>query len=78
MTDDEKLRYAKRAFERKFASIETWNDFKSMVNNITKQRMKNFVRNSLQQAATDSADAAAIQSDKATELNDLVNEVDNL
>jgi hypothetical protein len=78
MTDDEKLTAAKKAFEKKLSSIDTWNDFKTMIDNITTAKMKSFIKNSLQNAADVHTDTATVQTSKATDLNDLANEVDIL
>ena len=78
MTDDEKLRAAKKAFEKKLSGIKTWTEFKNMVNNITAARMKDFIKNSLQRAAIVHTDTATVQTSKATNLNDLADEIDTL
>lgn len=76
MTDEEKLEMTKEAFRRKLDSVATWADFKTLMNNITKQQVINFVKNNLEQNATNYRDAATNCTDKADDIEFLVVEVD--
>lgn len=78
LSDEEKLDVSVDAFKRKLDSIETWTAFKSMLNNITKTMVVNFLKGRIGDSA-DSYEAGAAQNTaKAADLDDLVNEFDSI
>ncbi len=78
MTDEEKLRITQDAFNRKIQSIDTWASFKSAISGITKAKVKNFIKNNLQQAKQNQTDAATYSTNEATEIGALITEVENI
>jgi len=78
MTDEEKLRITQDAFNNKIMSIDTWSHFKTAISSITKAQVKNFIKANLQKAEQNQTDAATYSTDKATEINALITEVDNI
>ena len=78
MNDEEKLGMTKEAFIRKIDAIPTWDNFKTLVDNITKQQIINFVKNTLEQDALNYRNSAINYTDKADDIDDLVKEVDGI
>lgn len=76
MEDEEKLEITKEAFKRKLDAILTWDDFKTLLDNITRQRIINFIKNNLEQEASRQRDLGINFTDKANDIDDLVVEVD--
>lgn len=75
LTDHEKLNLAKRAFSEKIASIETWDDFKAMINGVSKTKIKNFIMAGIQNESTRKTDEAVNLSES---VGDLASEIDTL
>ena len=76
MEDKEKLEITKGAFMRRIDTIPTWDNFKSLLNSITKQQVINFVKANLEQNASNCRDNATHSRDMAEDIDDLVEEVD--
>jgi len=76
MIDEEKLEETKEAFRRKLDEIETWDDFKILLNNITKQRVINFIKNNLEQSASRYRNIGSNCTGKGNDIDNLVEEVD--
>jgi len=47
LSDNEKLEITKAKFKAKLNSIVTWQDFKDLINTITKAKIKNFIKSAL-------------------------------
>ncbi len=78
MTDEKKLRITKDAFIEKVESIETWTAFKTILSQITKTKVKKFIKNNLTIAEQDQTDIATHSTGMAVELGSLITEVDNI
>jgi hypothetical protein len=78
MTDEEKLRVSVDAFKQKLDRIQTWDDFKTLLDNITKQQVKNFLKTRLQFSADGYRDGAIYNTNAADDLDDLVTEYDSI
>ena len=77
MEDEEKLRLVQDAFERKIREIETWGDFQVLLQNMTKKKVINFVKNNLQQYAQSLRYSANIENTNAEEIDNFIIEIDN-
>jgi len=75
MTDDEKLTRVVSAFKTKLHSIETWNEFKTLISSITKIKVKTFIKNTLQQEADKRRQFVTDETDTATDYEALKDEV---
>ena len=78
MTDDEKLEIAREAFKRKLDSIQTWDQFKNTVKNLTSEGVITFIKNNLENAAISYRSSSDSMDEKAGEIDTLVNEIDGL
>ena len=78
MTNDTKLDIAKTAFVEKLMGINTRDEFKTLLANITRENVKNFIMAKLQAAKQSQADSASAATNMATEINTLITEVDNI
>ena len=78
MEDEEKLRLTQDAFERKIREIETWEDFRTLLQNITKKAIINFIKKNLQQHSQDLRYCANTENANAEEIDDFIIEIDNL
>jgi len=78
MTDDEKLTRVVSAFKEKLHSIETWDDFKTLISSITKTKVKIFIKNTLQQEADKRRQFATDETSTATEYEALKDEVGSI
>ena len=69
-TDDQKLNFAKQALKVRIMAVEEWTTFKSLVENITSNQLKNLIKSALAdekereetEATESTADAADYQS----------------
>jgi len=78
MTDEEKLRITKDAFMEKLMGINSWDDFKAMLIQLTKEKVKAFIKTNLQNAVQNQTNTAAYSTNMATEINALITEVNNI
>jgi len=78
MNSGEKRSVVVEAFKKKLDSIETWDEFKQLITLITKDRVKNFIKNNLEQSAQGYRDGATHCTDKASDIDNLVTEVDGI
>ena len=79
MTDDEKLEISRAKFKARLDLIVTWDEFKTLLNNLTKTRIKNFIRNALQDEATKRRDIfAQAELSKASDIEALKQEVNTI
>lgn len=78
MEDEEKLRLTQDAFERKIREIETWEDFKVLLQNITKKKIIVFIKNNLQQHSQNLRDSANTENANAEEIDDFIIEINDL
>lgn len=51
LTDEQKLETVCSAFKKKLDEVGTWSEFKTMLNNLTKEKVKTFIRDKLQEYA---------------------------
>ena len=69
-TDEQKLNFAKQALKVRIMAVEEWTTFKSLVENITSNQLKNLIKSALAdekereetEATESTADAADYQS----------------
>ena len=76
MEDEEKLDITKEAFKKRIDGIPTWDNFKSLLNSITKQQVINFITANLEHNASRCRSYAADYVNRADDIDDLVEEVD--
>jgi len=77
-TDAEKLFTAKMALEKKILQVDTWANFKSLVQNITSNQLKNLILNAIATKKTEAQSLAIDSTTKAADLQDLSDELDAL
>ena len=75
LNDDEKLEIVRSAFKKKLYEIETWANFKTLLNNITKTQIKNFIRNNLQAEANKRKVYSVDENSHADDLENLKTEI---
>ena len=75
LSNDEKLETVRSAFKKKLYEIETWADFKTLLNNITKIQIKNFIRNNLQAEANKRRTYSINENSHADDLENLKTEI---
>jgi len=78
MTDEEKLRITKDAFMEKLMGINSWDNFKAMLIQLTKEKVKAFIKTNLQNAVQNQTNAATYSTNIATEIKALITEVNNI
>ena len=78
MEDEEKLRLTQDAFGRKIREIETWEDCKVLLQNITKKKIIGFIKNNLQQHSHDLRDCANTENANAEKIDDFIVEINSL
>ena len=78
LTDEEKLQYSREAFIEKLWSIESWDDFKTLLTTVTKDKVKTFLKNNLAEKEAQNTNEAMDATQKATDLNGLQTEIDEL
>lgn len=78
MTDEQKLQETKMAFINKIESINDWNTFKTILSNLTKVQIKNFIKSNLQNMQQSYIDSANSSTTMGTDIEDLITEVDNI
>jgi len=78
MTDEQKLMETKMAFINKIESINDWNTLKTVFSNLTKEKVKDFIKNNLQNLQQAHTDSAQSSTETARGLEDLITEVDNI
>jgi len=77
-TDAEKLFTAKMALEKKILQVDTWANFKNLVQNITSNQLKNLILNAIATKKTEAQSLAIDSTTKAADLQDLSDELDAL
>ncbi|MCK4816035.1 hypothetical protein KA005_09695 [bacterium] len=78
MTNDEKLTFAVSKFKEKLLSIETWTEFKNLVSSIKKTKVKTFLKSALQQEADRRKQFATDETETATNLKALKDEINSI
>jgi hypothetical protein len=58
-----------------FEGLETIDDWKDFINNITKARVKTFLKNAINSRANSFSSSAASLSQQSSDLNDLSNDI---
>jgi len=76
LTNNEKLRIVQDKFCLVIRSYNTWEDFKSMFNSLTKEKIKTAIKNALQAGADEKREFSQGYLDGADNLEELKNEVD--
>jgi len=77
-TDQEKLFTAKMALEKKILQVDTWANFKDLVQNITSNQLKNLIKAAIATKKTEAQGLAIDSTTKAADLQDLSDELDAL
>ena len=78
MTDEQKLQETKMAFTSKIDSINDWNTFKTILSNLTKDKIKTFIKGNLQNLQQSHVESANSATETASNLEDLITEVDQI
>jgi len=78
MTDEQKLMETKMAFINKIESVSDWDTFKTVLSQLTKAKVITFIKNNLQNSQQAYTDAAQNSTDTASDIGDLITEVDNI
>ena len=78
MEDEEKLRISVDAFERKLRSIDSWIQFKGLLQTVTKAQIKNFIKSNLQAYAQSLRDSAIAGNANAEEIDSVADEIEGL
>jgi len=78
LTDEEKLRLVQDMFCKEIRSYNTWQNFKNMLINLTKMKVKNAIKNALQAGANEKRSFSQNYLTCASDLEDLGNEIDEI
>ena len=78
MIDLDKLNYVQRYINEYTQTWETWDDFKQFLNNITKSKVKTFLKNRLVAEQASGNEVITNEQGKIDTLADLNTELNNL
>ena len=78
MNDEQKLGFTIKAFKGKLESIPDWNTFKTILSNLTKDKIKTFIKGNLQNLQQSHVESANSATETASDLGDLITEVDQI
>lgn len=78
MTDKDKLNYVQRYIQEYTQTWETWADFVQFLNNVTKAKVKTFLKNRLKAEQAEGSEVITNEQGKIDTLTDLDEEINNL
>ncbi len=78
MTDADKLNYVQRYINEYTQTWETWDDFKQFLNNMTKAKVKTFLKNRLAVEQANGNEIIVNEQGKIDTLTELDDEINNL
>ena len=78
MTDSDKLNFIQKYFIEYIQSWETWDDFKVFLNNVTKAKVKTFLKNRLAAEQASGNEVIVNEQGKIDTLTALKDEINNL
>lgn len=77
-TDEEKLRIVVEEITQRFEKVQTWTELKTLISAITPTKVKNFVKNALQEQSTSEDFHVTLFTERKANTDLLENEIENI
>jgi len=75
MQDAEKLELVKKVFRQKLDAVQDWNEFKLLVQDMSKQKFINFIKDGVQLSAEEHRNKASKANNRASSIVSILTEL---
>jgi len=78
LTDEEKLRLVQDMFCKVIRNYDNWQDFKNMLINLTKEKIKNAIKNAIRAGANEKRTFSQNYLNRASDMDNLETEINEI